>query len=139
VNEARSAVFRVTATDSASPVRTATADVSVTITRANLSVALSPTSLWHYGLTSTVTTGGVTASASGGVGGVTYAWTKFSGDSITIGSPSSATTTFSASALAYGEERTATFRCTATDTAASTATADITVVIGRYEYTGDLR
>jgi len=132
--EARSAVFRCTVTDSSTA--TAYVDVTVTITRAGFSVALSPTELSRFGAYSTQTTGGVTATAANGAGGYSYAWTKVSGDPITINSPSSATTTFTAAGLAYGETRSAIFRCTTTDLSASTATADISVVIGRYEYTG---
>jgi hypothetical protein len=135
-NEARSAVMRCTVTDSAGSPATATVDVTVTITRAAISLALSPTALWAFGSASTMTTAGVTAMASNGTGGYSYAWTKVSGDTITINSASSATTTFTATGMTYGAERTATFRCTVTDTLALTATADISVTIGRYERGG---
>ena len=75
-----------------------------------------------------------TATASGGTAPYTYAWTKVSGDSITIDSASAATTTFRATSVAAGEMRTATFRCTATDSTGGTpltATADINVTIDR--------
>jgi hypothetical protein len=135
-SEARSAVMRCTVTDSSSPLATATIDVTVTITRAGMSVALTPTALYVFGSASAMTTSGVTARASNGSGGYSYAWTKVSGDDITINSASSATTTFTATGMTYGAERNATFRCTVTDTLATTATADITVTIGRYERGG---
>lgn len=129
--ESRSATFRCTVTDSLSA--TATTDVSVTITRAGLSVSLAPTSLNKTGGTSSLTTASVTATPSGGSSPYTYAWTKLSGDSITCNSPSAATTTFTANAMTSGETRVATFRFTVTDNDTVTATADIVVTINRVE------
>jgi hypothetical protein len=131
--EVRSAVMRCTVTDSSSPLNVASVDVTVTLTRTAISLALAPTALSRAGSYSSQTTSGVTATASNGAGGYSYAWTKVSGDSITIGSASSASTTFSAVGLDHGEIRVATFRCTATDLAAATTTKDIVVTIHRYE------
>lgn len=116
---------------------TYTIDVPVDCTNStsSLTVAASPTSVSKAGGTASLTTASVTATASGGAGGTTYAWTKQSGDSITADSSSAATTTFSATGLATGETRTATFRCTATDSAAATATVDVSVTITRSSVT----
>jgi hypothetical protein len=66
------------------------------------------------------------ATASGGTGPYTYAWTRISGSTqITADAPSAATTTFSGTIGA--ELVTATFRVTATDAAMATATADVSV------------
>lgn len=127
--ETRTATFRCTVTDSAAA--TATVDVSVTITRAGVTVTASPSSVFKTGTTTSLTTSSVTASASGGTAPYTYAWTKLSGGSITANSASSATTTFTASGLGLGENRTATFRCTVTDAASQTGTVDVTVEIER--------
>jgi hypothetical protein len=66
------------------------------------------------------------ATASGGTGPYTYAWTRISGSTdITAGSPSSATTNFSGT-IEVGTVN-ATFRVTATDAVLATATADVSV------------
>lgn len=113
---------------------TYTVDVVVecTNTGAALAVTASPTSVAAAGGGAAQTTASVTATASGGAGGTSYAWTRLTGSTgISADSPSAATTTFSASGLALGEQRTATFRLTATDSASSTATADVSVSITR--------
>lgn len=130
VGETRVAQFRCRTTDSSA----AYVDtyVNVTIGRTSLSVSLSPTSLSKVGATSSLTTASVTATPSGGTAPYAYAWTKLSGDAITCNSPSAATTTFTASGLAAGgADRTATYRCTVTDSAAVSAVADIVVYIER--------
>lgn len=136
--ETRTAVFRVTATDSASA--TDTFDVSVTITRASLGVTLNKALLDKVGFTSSLTTSSVTATAAGGNSPYTYAWSQVSGGAITINSPSSATTTFTASGLVNLVTRAGVFRCTATDSTsgtALTATVDISVSLTREPDSGN--
>ena len=133
--ESRTATFRCTATDNVAA--TATVDVVITLTRTSFSVSISPISLHKYGSTSGLTTATATATATGGVTTYSYAWTKVSGDSITIDSASSAATTFSAAGMAVDEQRTALFRVTATDSTGGTpltATSDINVTIDRISY-----
>jgi hypothetical protein len=130
--ENRSAIFRVTATDSASA--TATADVSVTLSRSALSVSTVPASLYKGGTTEYLTTISVTATASGGSGSYTYAWTRVSGDATSqvCNSPASAVTTFTdrTSVLGLSGSSNETWRVTVTDTTTSaTATADVFVTI----------
>jgi hypothetical protein len=61
------------------------------------------------------TTGTTTATPSGGTAPYTYAWTRVSGDiTISINSPSAATTSFTAS-VADGVPKEAAFKCTITD------------------------
>ncbi len=70
----------------------------------------------------------VTVTATNAVGTVTYAWSKISGDVLTISSPSSASTYFIADGMADFESRTAVFRCTVSDSQ-TTETVDISVTI----------
>lgn len=94
-----------------------------------LSVGISPTSISESRVgAGSITSSTATATADGGAGGYTYAWAHVSGDSYTINSPSSAGTTFTTSVLA-GQLKSGVYRCTVTDSASSTATADITVAL----------
>lgn len=94
-----------------------------------LSIWAIPGSVSKTGTAGTITTDAITAAASGGTPGYTYAWTKVSGDSITAVSASTAATTFRGTSVTTGETRTAIFRCTVTDGAAATATVDVSVTI----------
>lgn len=73
-----------------------------------------------------LTTGSVTVTPSGGTGPYTYAWAKFSGDTFTITSPTSAATTFSIT-LGGDEDAAAIYRCTVTDSVAATYAVDVSV------------
>ena len=74
------------------------------------------------------TTNSVTITASGGVAGYTYAWTRISGSAFSISNASAATVTWSYS-VAAPNDTTETWRCTVTDSALSTTTVDVTVQI----------
>lgn len=78
-----------------------------------------------------VTTDSVTISVSNGLGPFSYSWSYLSGASAGVGSPSSATTTFSRTAAAPvvdGENVvTGYYRCTVTDATSATATIDVYV------------
>jgi hypothetical protein len=104
-------------------------DVSVTITRVAMSVSVSPTSLSWSGTALRSTSPSVTATATGGTGPYSYAWTYVSGDTPTINSPSSATTTIrSPTTSPDGGETSGWIRVTATDSSSPTpvtATADL--------------
>lgn len=63
-----------------------------------------------------VTTDAVTATVTGGTGPFTYAWAYVSGDSFTINSPTSATTTYTGSITVLGQSKYGVYRCTVTDT-----------------------
>ena len=89
-----------------------------------LAITISPASTYTTrtgsgSLTSSTSTG----SASGGAGGYSYAWTYVSGDSFTINTPSTAATTFTTS-LGPNIFKSGTYRCTVTDSASATASAD---------------
>ena len=132
--ETRTATFRDTVTDAASA--TVQVDVSITMTRQGLSVTLSTSYRYKEGAASSLTTASVTGTPSGGTAPYTYSWAKQSGGSITVNSPTAATSTFVASGLASGENRTAVYRLTVTDALSATAYADLTVEIQRIEGLG---
>lgn len=128
--ESRTATFRLTVTDSVSD--TATADVSVTISRLAMSVSISPTSLYKQTLATSGTTAPATATGANGTPPYSYAWARVSGDVLTINSPSSAATTFTATGLPFSYAKSGTYRVTATDSSSPTpltATADIVVTV----------
>lgn len=92
-----------------------------------LSISISPSSLYNSRTGSgSLTSSPATGTASGGTGPYTYAWTYVSGNSYTINSPSSATTTFTTS-LTAGQLKSGVYRCTVTDSLSATASATITV------------
>ena len=89
-------------------------------------ISISPGSL--YTIISgggSATSSSATATASGGAGGYTYAWTRVSGDSYTINSSTSASTTFTTT-LSNGQFKSGIYRCTVTS-GSVTASADIQV------------
>ena len=61
-----------------------------------------------------ITSGIATATPTGGTAPYTYAWTKVSGDTMTVTNSTSASTAFRAS-VGPGDSRSATYRCTVTD------------------------
>jgi hypothetical protein len=73
-----------------------------------------------------VTTAAATATATGGTPGYSYAWTHVSGDTFTVNSESSASTTFTTT-LSAGTFKEGVYRCTATDSVSASASSDITV------------
>jgi hypothetical protein len=80
------------------------------------------------GATQLVTSNSVTATASGGVGPYTYAWTNIGDDGgISATAPASATTAFREN-LDAGTFTSTVFRCTATDSATG-ATAHVDVPV----------
>lgn len=83
---------------------------------------------------STVTTNSVTVTATGGNEPYVYAWTLLSDDGGSWGavSPASATTVFACGDVLDGEQFTATFRCTVTDTFGATGTVDVAANVINY-------
>jgi hypothetical protein len=80
--------------------------------------------------TGAVTTDAATVSVSGGTGPYTYAWAYVSGyASFTTNSPTSATTTWTGTITLPGQDRSAVYRCTVTDSLAATASITIGVSI----------
>ncbi len=126
------AVFRCTVTDNAAA--TATVDVSVTIVRGDFSAAASPDYLYKSTSTSSATTSSTTVTPTGGVSPYTYSWALYEGDTLTVTSPTSASTTFSLTGISEGETYYSTYRCTVTDSTSGTpltATADVLITIER--------
>jgi hypothetical protein len=124
--ESRTATFQCRVTDSAAAY--ADVQVVVTVTRGGMTAAASPTSLYTSSFSSPITSSSTTVTPTGGTAAYTYAWTKVSGDTLTVNSPTSASTTFSASVTS---SKTAIYRCTVTDSLATTATADVTITLDR--------
>ena len=92
-----------------------------------LSISISPTSIANLRTgAGNLTSDPATGTGAGGSGGYTYAWTYVSGDSYTINSPSSATTTFTTS-LASEQLKVGTYRCTVTDSSSNIASSTIVV------------
>jgi hypothetical protein len=84
--------------------------------------------------TRSMTTEHVTITPHGGSGSPTYAWARTSGDAgITADSPTSASTTFTAT-LGGGDELTAVFECTATDSSGAVQKASVTVTLALIDY-----
>lgn len=77
--------------------------------------------------TGNVTTNSVTVTPSGGTGPYTYAWALVTGDTFTVNSATSATTTFTISITAAGQDKSATYRCTVTDSLAATCSVTVGV------------
>ena len=98
-----------------------------------ITLTASSSSVSRSGRNSSLQAGPVLVTPSGGQSPYTYAWTRESGNLISATSPASAQTYFRASNMTELEERTAVFRCTATDALGSTATADVSVSITRNE------
>lgn len=88
-----------------------------------LSGSKSPLSLWKT-YSGSGTTGSVTITASGGTSPYTYAWTLYSGDSLTVDSPTSNITTFS---YTGSGDKSSIYKCTITDDVA--ATFDVFVAV----------
>lgn len=129
------AVMRCTVTDNVAA--TKTVDVVVTFERADTPAVLSvtPSDYFLFKFLVGVSSGNtnqVTATAAGGVPGYSYSWSRISGStSITANASSSATTSFAVTGITNGQELSAVFRVTATDAAAATATADVSVTFLR--------
>ena len=80
--------------------------------------------------TGSVTTDAATATPTGGTGPYTYAWAYVSGDAgLSANSSTSATTTWTGSITALGQDKTAVWRCTVTDSLAATASSTVGVSI----------
>ena len=67
-----------------------------------------------------VTTNSVTVTPSGGTGPYTYAWANVEGDTATVNSPTSATTTFTHTLTLVSPTKSGQYECTVTDAAAAT-------------------
>ena len=100
-----------------------------------LLATVSPSSASKTDPAASITTAGVTVTATGGTSPYTYAWTRQSGSaSISADSASAASTTFTGTSLVSGTTYNAVFRCTVTDNAAATATVDVSVTIVRANF-----
>ncbi|WP_036109933.1 PKD domain-containing protein [Lysobacter capsici] len=72
--------------------------------------------------------GNYTVSGSGGTGALSYSWARIGGDVINISSTTAQTVSWSAS-IPKNTSKSATFRCTVTDTAGQSAFHDVTVYL----------
>lgn len=78
-----------------------------------------------------ITSEPATATPTGGSAPYTYGWAKISGDTMTVMSPTNATTTFRANVPA-GATRSAVYRGTVTDNFGQTATADVSITLSNF-------
>jgi hypothetical protein len=132
LRETRSGTAQCVVTDNIGQRQTIFVSVQISETATAVSASASPTSESASGASASEVTGSSTVSASGGLGPYTYSWGWISGGAgITIGSPTSATTNFTAGSLASGQTVSGTARCTVTDSFGQTATADVTVSLSR--------
>ncbi len=90
-----------------------------------LSASISPPNLYKFG-SGVITSDPATCVVQGGAAPYTYAWTYVSGQSYTINSPSSASTTFTTS-ISAGVLKSGVYRCTVTDARSASVQVDITV------------
>jgi len=125
------ALFTCTVTDNVAA--TATTTVTVSLTRTGMSASASPSSLYEISTDPDITSDNTTVTPTGGVSPYTYAWTKVSGDTLTLSNASAATTNFSKNGISEWEFVSALYRCTVTDSSspALTATADVDVTLER--------
>jgi hypothetical protein len=133
--------YRCTVTDSLSNV--ASVDVAVSTTHTNTYYFMSSSKSGNAsgscstnnGNGCTATTNTVTISVSNGAPGYTYSWSKVSGTTYTVNSPTSAATTFSlyGSGTPAGTGYSATYRCTITDSIGYQSTVDVTVSTTHYD------
>lgn len=118
-----------TVTDSLGSQTTTTCAVSIARVTA-VSASVLPTSESSSSTATSQTTGTATVSASGGEAPYSYAWEWATGGAgISINSPDSAATSFSASGMAPGDTYSGTARCTVTDAYSQTSTASVAVSI----------
>ena len=98
-----------------------------------VSVSLSSSTASGSGSTDSITTGNITATASGGTSPYTYSWARRSGDSsITATNGSAATSAFNRTGCLAGTSYSATWRCTATDVNGNSAqSSNLSVTIER--------
>lgn len=83
----------------------------------------------QYG-TGAYTTNEVTVTPSGGTGPYTYSWAYVSGDAtLTTDAPTSATTTWTGTINRLGQDKSAVYRCTVTDSAFATTSVTVSVSI----------
>lgn len=101
-----------------------------------LTVAISPSFASAVGNSGTLTTNAVTASPTGGQGPFTYAWSvvSYEGTLPVVNSPATATTTFRQSGLSLEEDNDCTFRVTVTDSLGTTATANVSALFYRTNF-----
>lgn len=85
---------------------------TLSVFRAPADISVSPVGASGTGITPSIVTNSVTVSSV--PAGSAWAWEYVSGGSFITNSPSSATTTWTASGMAPGEERSAIYRCAVT-------------------------
>ena len=96
-----------------------------------LNVSTTPAAVTEYTTLVSDTSSACVASATGGSGSYSYAWTKLTNDhpNLVIDSPGFASTTFSVSSLPVSTAWSETVRCTATDTTNPSVTGFINVYV----------
>lgn len=94
-------------------------------------IIVTPAFAYGFGSGGAITSDSVTASASAGVP-VSFSWIKLSGGSITAGTPSSASTTFSGAGFVSPGTRSAVFACDVTVDGVVYRSPDVPVTLERF-------
>lgn len=100
-----------------------------------LSLSISPnpvTGDGFSGVPTVVTSGSATATPAGGLGPYSYSWVMLTGTGFSIGNPTNASTSFSATVNSPGIKN-GSARCTCTDLFGTTATADVSITLTNIE------
>lgn len=119
-----SETFQVTVTDALG--RSASASTTVSFTTPVALVCSGPGTVYANRSGAGALSGSATITPSGGTGGYSYNWSRVTGSQISVASPSSMNTVFSAS-LPASSNIAEVFRGTITDSAGNTASCDVTV------------
>lgn len=132
LHETRTGTAKCVVTDSASNTQTIFVNVEIDESASIPTAKAAPTSVSVTGSAASETTPSTTVTPTGGLAPYTYAWTwSVGGTSITIGSPSSATTTFNNGSMTSGSTLTGTAKCTVTDALGQTCIATVAVSLSR--------
>lgn len=133
--QAAAATAQATATAATAVAQAASVTAQAAATNA-FSVTISDTNAFVLSAAlGVLTTNSVTVTASGGTAPYTYAWTRVSGDIVTINAAAAATTTFSGDP-GVGGSLSGIYKCTVTDAVAAVSVVSCGVTIINESFSG---